>query len=273
VSAGKEQFARLMRGPDEELDLGLAALLIAQEEYPDLDTGRYLSQLDELGQQARQRLDPGMPAREAVEALGQLLAGEHGFHGNQDDYYDPRNSFLNDVLERRAGIPITLSAVYIEVGRRAGLAVQGVGFPAHFLAECQAVIFDPFNGGRVLSPDDCRALLAEMTGSLMPFQRRFLEPTPTKQIVARMLNNLKHIYLNARYYRKAIGIMDRLLMVDPMGYNELRDRGAVYAELKQYAQAKADLEAYLKQPRQPNDALAVRQALRNIDNVITLMDD
>ncbi|MFI5266498.1 MAG: SirB1 family protein [Chloroflexota bacterium] len=273
MSAGKEQFAQLMRGPDDQLDLGRAALLIAEEEYPDIDVDRYLRRLDELGQQARDRLNPDMSSREAVEVLGQLLARDRGFRGNQDDYYDSRNSFLNDVLDRQTGIPITLSAVYIEVGRRAGLDVQGVGFPAHFLAKHHDIIFDPFNAGRILSEGDCRALLAEMTGGSMDFQPRFLEPAPTKQILARMLNNLKQIYLNARYYRKAIGIMDRLLMVNPIGYGELRDRGAVYAELKQYAQAKADLEAYLKQPRQPEDAPAVRQALRNIDNVITLMDD
>jgi regulator of sirC expression with transglutaminase-like and TPR domain len=262
-----------MRGPHEQLDLGLAALLIAQEEYPELDPERYLRQLDDLGQQARDRIRPGMPPSEAVAALGQLLAAEHGFRGNQDDYYDPRNSFLNDVLERRTGIPITLATVYIEVGRRAGLDVQGVGFPAHFLACCEEAVFDPFNGGRTLSEQDCRTLLVELTGGAMDFHARLLEPAPPKQIVARMLNNLKQIYLNAHYYRKAAGIIDRLLLVNPTSYNELRDRGAVYAELKQYAQAKADFEAYLKQSRRPADALAVRQAVRNIDDIMTLMDE
>lgn len=273
VSAGKEEFARLMRWPQEQLDLGRAALLIAEEEYPDLDIDGYVQRLDDLGQQARERLHANLPPRDAVEVLSRLLAQDQGFRGNQDEYYDPRNSFLNDVLDRRSGIPITLSAIYIEVGRRAGLEVRGVGFPAHFLARYRDVIFDPFNDGRILTEDDCRTRLAQMTGGSMDFQPRFLEATPTRQILARMLNNLKQIYLTARYYRKAIGIMDRLLMVNPIGYDELRDRGAVYAELKQYAQAKADFEAYLKQPRLPDDALAVREALRKIDNVVTLMDD
>src|SRR5690348_8717426 len=159
VSGGKERFARLMQEPEERLDLGLAALLIAQEEYPDLDVDRWLRELDELGRQARDRVQPGMPAAEAVQALGGLLGGELGFRGNEDEYYDPRNSFLNDVLERRTGIPISLAAVYIEVGRRAGADVRGVGFPAHFLARCEDVIFDPFNGGRIVTEDDCRELL------------------------------------------------------------------------------------------------------------------
>jgi regulator of sirC expression with transglutaminase-like and TPR domain len=203
----------------------------------------------------------------------QLLAWDHGFHGNQADYYDPRNSFLNDVLERRTGIPITLATVYVEVGRRAGFAVRGVGFPAHFLARYEDVLFDPFNEGRILSEHDCRRLLAEASRGKMLLEPKFLEPAPTKQIVARMLNNLKHIYLRAHYYRKAIGVMDRLVAVDPSNYAELRDRGAVHAELRQYAQAQADLNAYLKHCGEHEDAAAVRQALRTIDSVMTLMDD
>lgn len=261
-----------MQGADEQLDLGLAALLIAQEEYPELDIDNYLGRLDELGREARDRLRPGMPPREAVRALGDLLAHDLGFRGNEEDYYDPRNSFLNDVLDRRSGIPISLTAVYIEVGRRAGADIRGVGFPAHFLARCEDVIFDPFNGGRIVSTDDCRNLLLKIAGS-SELNERWLDPVPPTYIVVRMLNNLKQIYLQARYYHKAIGIMDRLLMVNPKAYEELRDRGAVHAELRQYSQAIADFEAYLRQPDKPDDALAVRQALQKIDNVLTLMDD
>ena len=270
---GKQLFAELMSQPDGDIDLGLAALLIAEEEYPELDRDRYLTQLDELGAALRSRLSADAAPGESVEALSQLLAWDHGFHGNQDDYYDPRNSFLNDVLDRRTGIPISLAVVYIQVGRRAGLELSGVGFPGHFLARLDDVIFDPFNDGRILSEDDCRSVLARVAGESTKFHKRYLEPLPTKHILARMLNNLKHIYLNARYYRKAIGIMDRLLMIDPSNYAELRDRGAVHAELKQYAQAKTDLEAYLKRCNQREEVFAVRQALQNIEDVMTLMDD
>jgi regulator of sirC expression with transglutaminase-like and TPR domain len=271
--AGKALFASLMSQPDDQVDLALAALLIAEEEYPELDRDRYLSQLDDLASQAHATLQPDMQAREVVEGLTQLLAWDHGFRGNQDDYYDPRNSFLNDVLDRRTGIPITLTTVYTEVGRRTGLAIQGVGFPAHFLARYQDVVFDPFNEGRILSEDDCRRLLAEVSSGTMTFRPGLLAPTPTKQIVARMLNNLKQIYLSSRYYRKAIGVMDRLLLVNPTSYGELRDRGAVYAELRQYGQAKNDLQTYLEHCTEPEEVLAIRQALQKIDNVVTLMDD
>lgn len=271
--SGKQLFADLMARPDGEVDLALAALLIAEEEYPELDRAHYLGQLDELGAQARMVVDPALPPREVVQSLTQFIAWDHGFHGNQQDYYDARNSFLNEVLERRTGIPITLTAVYMEVGRRAGIDVRGVGFPGHFLARYGDVVFDPFHEGRILSEDDCRRLLAESAGSSMPFSPALLEPAPTKQIVARMLNNLKQIYLKARYYRKAIGVMDRLLAVNPAGYGELRDRGAVYAELRQYGQARADLSEFLKHCLDPEDAAAVREALRRIDRVMTMMDE
>jgi len=269
----RSRFAELMQRPDEEIDLGLAALLIAQEEYADLEPEPHLARLDELAALVEARLLPDMTARERVEALTQGLVWECGFHGNKDDYYDPRNSFLNDVLERRTGIPITLSVVFAEVGRRAGMDVRGVGFPAHFLARHEDVIFDPFHDGRVLTEGDCRELLRSLTNGGIVFQAQYLEPTPAKQIVMRMLNNLKQIYLNARYYQKAIGIMDRLLMVAPASYDELRDRGAVYAELKNYARAQADFNEYLRHRGQAADAGAVREALQNIANVVTLMDE
>src|SRR6266567_7280538 len=275
----RKAFEALIAGEDAAIDLAQAALLIAKEEYPDLNIAYYMEKLDYLAQQVRGVLglsDAGTshqpPQEQVLEAMNRVLFDQEHFHGNTKDYYDPRNSFLNDVLERRTGIPITLAAVYIEIGRRADLEVRGVGFPAHFLARLGEIIFDPFNQGVILSEDDCRARLAEVTSSSMTFQPHYLEPAPTKQIVARMLNNLKHIYLTAHYYRKAIGIMDRLLVVDPKAYAELRDRGAVYAELKQYAQAKADLEVYLQHCGE-RDRAAVRQALQNIDAVMTLMDD
>lgn len=267
-----QRFTELMQLPDGEIDLGLAALLIAQEEYPELDVDRYLAQLDELGHQARALLSPAMTEREQVQMLAQLLVWDHGFHGNEEDYYNPLNSFLNDVLERRTGIPITLTVVFIEVGRRAGVDVRGVGFPAHFLARLGDVVFDPFHDARILSEDDCRQLLARLSNSGMPFDARYLAPTPARQIVLRMLNNLKHIYLNARYYRKAIGVMNRLLLANPNAVDELRDRGAVYGELKQYAQAKADLEAYLTHVTNAEEAATVRQAIDNIDGIMALMD-
>jgi regulator of sirC expression with transglutaminase-like and TPR domain len=272
-SAGRDLFRELAQTPDSQLDLALGALLIAEEEYPELDRGRYLARLDELGAEARTRRASAGNAAERVQLLAQLLAWDHGFHGNRDDYSDPRNSFLNDVLDRRTGIPITLSVLYIEVGRRAGIDVQGVGFPAHFLARHEDVIFDPFSEGRMLSIDDCRELLQRTAKGRIAFRPEMLEPTPPRAILVRMLNNLKHIYVRARYYRKAIGIIDRLLMLQPDAYEELRDRGAIRAELKQFALARADLAAYVERCTQPERALEAKQAISNIDRLTALIDD
>jgi regulator of sirC expression with transglutaminase-like and TPR domain len=278
ATSGKELFVKLMQLPDEKIDLGIAALLIAEEEYPELDRERYLAMLDDIGAEARSRISgAGTPAA-VVERLSAFLGGDLGFSGNQDDYYDPRNSFLNDVLERRTGIPISLSTVYIEAGRRAGLNMQGVGFPAHFLAKYvppdgAEVVFDAFDGGRILSVDDCRVRLAELSDGSIEFRPAYVAAMPTKQIAQRMLNNLKSIYVDARYYRKAIGIIDRLLVIDPGAYQELRDRGAMHVELKQFAHARSDLETYLQRCKEGDDVAGIRQALRVIDDVVTMMDE
>lgn len=272
-ASGREVFRQLVQAPDNQLDLALGALLIAEEEYPELDRGPYLARLDELAGEARSRLESAATASQRVQALSQLLAWDHGFHGNRDDYYDPRNSFLNDVLDRRVGIPIALSVLYIEVARRAGMPAEGVGFPTHFLARHEDVIFDPYGEGRILSTEDCQELLQRTSEGRIPFRPELLAPTPPKQILMRMLNNLKHIYIRAKYYRKAIGIIDRLLMIDSGDYEELRDRGAIHIELKQFALAKADLTTYLQHCKQPERALEAKQAITNIERFMTLIDD
>jgi regulator of sirC expression with transglutaminase-like and TPR domain len=270
---GRELFRELARQPDDQVDLALGALLLAEEEYPELDRQRYLDRLQELGEEARSRLTSARSAAERVQTLAQLLAWDHGFHGNRDDYYDPRNSFLNDVLDRRVGIPITLSVLYIDVARRAGMEVEGVGFPAHFMARHEDVLFDPFGEGRVLSIDDCRELLVRTSDGRVAFRDEMLAPTAPKQILVRMLNNLKHIYIRSKYYRKAIGIIGRLLILEPTNYEQLRDRGAIHAELKQFSLAKIDLESYAAQCRVPERAMEAKQAVGNIERLMALIDD
>lgn len=272
-ASGRDLFRQLLQAPDGQLDLALGALLIAEAEYPELDRERYLVRLEELAGEAQSRLQSATSASQRVQALSQLLAWDHGFHGNHDDYYDPRNSFLNDVLDRRVGIPITLAVLYIEIGRRAGMPTEGVGFPTHFLARHEDVIFDPFGEGRILSTEDCRELLQRTSEGRIPFRSELLTAAPPKQILMRMLNNLKHIYIRAKYYRKAIGIIDRLLIIDSSDYEELRDRGAIHIELKQFALAKADLTAYLEHCTQPERALEAKQAIKNVERFMTLIDE
>jgi regulator of sirC expression with transglutaminase-like and TPR domain len=183
-----------------------------------------------------------------VAALNAYLFEEEGFHGNEEDYYDPRNSFLNDVLDRRTGIPITLSAVYIEVAQRAGIAADGVGLPGHFIVKVRTgggdVLVDPYHRGRCLSEEDCQERLDRIYGGRLRVDAAMLAPCGRKSIVARMLRNLKAVYLKAGEQERALRILDLLLRVNPHSGEDVRDRGLLYAALDCYDLAARDLQAY-----------------------------
>src|SRR3989442_7187384 len=184
----RQAFAALLDLPDDAIDLGHASLLIAREEYPDLDIGSYLARLDEMAGEIRRRLKGKEGAKSQIAHLNRLLFEEMGFRGNREEYDDPRNSFLNDVLDRRVGIPITLSTVYLEVGRRIGCRLAGVTFPGHFLVRYAGretmpdVLIDPFNRGRILTEQECQALLLESYGGKGPFRPRLLNAGRHREI-------------------------------------------------------------------------------------------
>jgi regulator of sirC expression with transglutaminase-like and TPR domain len=252
------ELERAMNAPGE--DLAYPALAIASVEYPALETGPYLELLDRMGEDAAARLGPpGLaPFEDAVKAFNEFFYDELGFCGNRDQYDDPRNSFLNEVLNRRTGIPISLAVVYMEVARRAGLRVSGVNFPGHFLLRAPAadrvgprrtedvLIVDPFHGGALLSETDCRELLRHHVGDAAAFDRSLLQPATRHQIVVRMLVNLKRLYVRMRSFPQARFISDLLLAVDPSAIVELRDRGLLAYHLQDFASALRDLEAYLR---------------------------
>ena len=242
----RSQFAEMLARPDEGVDVARAALLIAREEYPELDVPRYLARLDEMGEAVRRRLGGG----DAVAALNAYLFEEEGFHGNDQDYYDPRNSFLNEVLDRRTGIPITLSTVYIEVARRAGVHAAGVGLPGHFIVRVAAgggdVLVDPYHRGKHLSEQDCQGRLDRIYGGRLKVDAAMLAPCGSKSILARMLRNLKAIYLKTGEQERALRVLDLLLEVNPRSGEDLRDRGLLYAALDCYKLAAQDLQAYVE---------------------------
>jgi len=264
----RRAFARLVSRPELAIDLAEAALLIAKEEYPDLEVARYLSRLDAMAAELRDRVGKGPDAHRLIASLGDYLFKEQGFRSNADDYHDPRNSFLNDVLDRRMGIPITLSAVYMEVGRRLGVHLHGVGMPGHFLVKYvgpgEEIVIDPFDGGAIVSPADCQRILDRISGGKLALEPRFLSSLGTRQILARMLTNLKVIYFNSQAYAKALGVVDRLLILDPRAATEVRDRGLLCCQLKRYPEAMADLERYLKLAPAAEDAEVIRDHLRSI---------
>jgi len=242
------RFREMVARPDADVDLAEASLLIAGEEYPDLEPGRYLARLDEMAAALGRRAGDG-GAEEAVAALNRLLFEQEGFHGNTEDYYDPRNSFLNDVLDRRTGIPISLCTVYMEVGRRAGLSVEGVGLPGHFVVRLSSpaapVLVDPFHGGTVLTLEDCQRRLDRIYSGRLRLAPAMLAACGRKAILSRMLGNLKGIYVKAGDYVRALRAVEMLRSLDPESVDELRDRGVLYAALDCFAAAAADLEAYL----------------------------
>ena len=243
--------------------LAQAAFVIARIEYPRLDPTPYLAKLDAMGDAARRRIetraaetgDPSPIVR--VKALNAYLFDEQGFVGNRDKYEDPRNSCLNEVLERRTGIPITLSLLYIEVASRAGVRVDGVNFPGHFLVRCpdldgagaKGIIIDPFHGGALLSEHDCRLLLQRHVGTEVAFDRSLLAPATRPQILVRMLLNLKRIYVHMRSFPQAREITEMLLGLNPSALSELRDRGLLAYHLNDLATALRDLQTYLKLSR------------------------
>jgi len=252
----RQRFGQIVARDEAQLDLAEAALLIAAEEYPDLNVGRYLLRIDEMGARAREAVPPEEPLVVRLQALNRYLFAQEGFRGNSAEYYDPRNSFLNDVIDRKMGIPISLSAVYIEVGRRTGLQLDGVGFPGHFLVKARdeegEIVADPFHGGKLLSAQDCQKRLDRVYGGKVRLEASMLEAVGPRQMLLRMLRNLKAIYVRGEDHLRALRVLDLLLLLDVENGEDLRDRGLVYAALDCYAAAAADLESYLLlNPRAP----------------------
>jgi regulator of sirC expression with transglutaminase-like and TPR domain len=253
----------LARDPDSPLDLAELALQLARDEYPNLDVEACLSELDGMAHEAKAYLRGGLKAR--VEGLCRYLFHEMGFRGNTQAYYDARNSYLNQVLERRMGIPISLSVVAMAVGTRAGLEVFGVGLPGHFVvkavAEGREILFDPFHGGRMLTVNDCENLVYQVTRQ--PFQATVaaLQPVPVGLILLRMLNNLKGTYLRDGDFRRGIRVIERLQRLNPADPHQKRDLGVCLLQAEQPGKAIDHLMAYLTSVPTAEDAATVRRLL------------
>ncbi len=274
-SSPNERLKQLVEGPEEDLDLAEAALLIAQHEYPQLDVAGYLRRFDEFAGTVRQRLRPHVLPEQIIAAMNYFLYKEQGFAGNSGDYYDPRNSFLNEVMDRRLGIPITLSIIYMELGRRLGLLFQGISFPGHFLIKLPAatstVVLDPYAGGISLGVDDLEQRLVQLyaeSGQKVSLDDA-LANAGKKEILLRVLRNLKAIYVHTRDYNKALAAVDRMLLVVPDQPQELRDRGFIYQQLECTHAALADLRRYLALEPEASDAEAVHARLVELQQQAT----
>lgn len=262
------RLAELLNVSDDEFDLAEAALLLARFEYPFLDVATYLERLDSLAAELKARIEQEADIAERILALNQFLFSEQGFAPNLKNFYDPRNSFLNDVLERKTGIPITLSIVYMEVARRIGLPIQGVSFPGHFLVKIPLekgdIVLDPFAGGRPLTEAELLERLKPVYGDLAPASislEPFLVPAQKKEILVRMLRNLKAIYMHKQIFDKALAVLNDILAIAPLVPEEWRDRGSVFEQLECFRAASQDYERYLElQPGAP-DLFDIRERL------------
>ncbi len=258
------RFRDVIDRADDEIDLAEAALLIAKNANAEIDIQRYLALIDDLASQLSAKLAPDCPETERILALNRFLFQEQGFAPNVDDYYDPRNSFLNEVLERRVGIPISLSILYIEVGRRIGLSLRGVSFPGHFLVKCRVyeglIVLDPYCAGASLSFEDLQQRLREARGGEVSraIVASMLVAANKKQILARMLGNLKAIYLERGELDRALSVTEWIVTLAPSDPSDLRDRGLLYAQLDCFRAAVADLERYLELSDDARDAEEIR---------------
>lgn len=269
-----ERFRKIVAGPDESINLAEAALLIAAGEYPRLDVAACLGRIDDMGAALKQRMRADISAAEKIILLNRYLFDELGFRGNSGHYYDPRNSYLNEVLERKLGIPLTLAIVYLEVGRRIGLPVQGVSFPGHFLIKCNlregAIVLDPYARGISLSFDDLKQRLRKLDNSAEPSRSVVagrLTSASNRDMLVRLLRNLKSIYTGQKAWLKALSATDHIIWVIPGLAEEYRDRGLFYLNLECFRAALFDLQVYLKMLPTAPDADSVRSRLVEVQSV------
>jgi len=271
-----ESFAELLAREDARIDLAHACLMIAQDAYPQLAVERYLGEIERMALRLRGRTPQGEGAEERVVALNQFLFDELRYRGNTESYYDPRNSYLNEVMDRRTGIPITLSVLYMALGRRIGLPLEGVSFPGHFLVRLRlrsgTLVLDPFAGGAPQSENDLRERLQRVIPegltervhvAELPLDQ-FLEPATNRQILARVLRNLKGIYRETDKPERMLDVLNRMLVVTPDSSAELRDRGIVYQRLECYRAALKDLSDYVEREPEAADFDDVRVRLMEL---------
>ncbi|MGD8322215.1 MAG: transglutaminase-like domain-containing protein, partial [Gemmatimonadota bacterium] len=245
----RQLFAREVARPESEMDMARAALLVAREEYPQISVELYLARLDQMAEEVKDRLADETAPLVVLSELLDMVYRRRGFKGNRKAYYDPRNSFLNDVLDRGLGIPLTLGMVVLEVGWRLGLPLEGVNFPSHFLVRYRGdairLLIDPFDGGRMRFEDQAQELLDQVYGGMVRVQKHFLRPASRRDMLVRLLTNLKGVYVNVGDNVRALASVERILLIQPTSRGENRARGLLLARLGRRDEAVEQLQAYL----------------------------
>ena len=274
-----QAFAALVRSEieDERVDLLRASLTFARIEDPQLDIDDYVRRVAALAARVAERIqDPDDPAQ-SIAALNDVLFQEEMFRGNTVDYYSPRNSYLHDVLDRRLGIPITLALVYMEVARRISFQLFGVGMPGHFLlkhydVDGRAILIDAFARGSVVSEDDCRHKLDSIYSGQLTLQPEFLLPVTRRQMLTRMLNNLRSIYLSQRDFRRAVQIVDLILVIYPRSPEDMKQRAVLRHNLDDYRGALSDFDEYVKMSPDASDVEEIKQTALSLRRSMAMMN-
>ncbi len=272
IPSPRSEFAREVERPDAQVNLARAALLVAREEYAQLPVEPYLTRLDQLAEEVRDRLDDESAPLLMFQDLLALLFERHDFQGNRQAYYDPRNSYLSDVMDRRKGIPLTLGIVLLEVGWRLNLPLEGVNFPGHFLVrfkgEAVSLLADPFDGGRLRFEDQAQELLDRVYGGMVRVQPNFLKVAGRRDMLVRLLTNLKGVYLNVEDHVRALAAVERILLIHPTAAAEIRDRGTLLAHLGRREEALAQLEWYLDYAPEAADVGRIRALVEELKGAV-----
>ncbi|HYP08741.1 MAG TPA: transglutaminase-like domain-containing protein [Bryobacteraceae bacterium] len=269
------ELRELLQGGPGDPGLDVAALQIATVEYPEIFPSSFVELLDSYGRELKERVNPTADGEEFIQTMNEYLFEELGFQGNQDDYYHPANSCLNEVLTKRTGIPISLSVVYMEIARRVGRKVHGIGLPGHFIVQYEdadiTAFIDPFHAGRLMFETECYELAHEITGLDISSDSTVLKPVSKRQILIRMLNNLRSVYFQRQQPLKAIEVLNLLIEADPGSPDEYKQRGVCLAQVNRFAQARADLEAYLKLSPDAADREPVSQQIERINRYLAAL--
>jgi len=253
----RADFERMMRLPEPSLDLARAALVIAAESDPTVDVEREMRTLDAWAGELRSRLQPGWNNLQKLARLRAFVYEDLKFRGDERDYYSPSNSLLHEVIKRRRGIPLTLSIIFLELGWRAGMPLEGVGFPGHFLVRLSGepgdLLLDPFSDGRSVHEEECRRMLLEVSGGKLDYDRSLTASVGKRSMIVRLLHNLKSAYLRANDDAHALAAVERLLLLHPGDADETRDQGLLLFRLQRYGRALSALQTYLATREQAPD--------------------
>jgi regulator of sirC expression with transglutaminase-like and TPR domain len=270
-----QELRELLSGGPGDPGLDLAALQLASIEYPEISPDPFLELLDSYARELGERISRTTDGEEFIHTMNEYLFEELGFQGNQHDYYHPGNSCLNEVLTKRVGIPISLSVVYMEIARRLGRTVHGIGLPGHFIVQYEdehvTAFIDPFHTGRLMFDTECFDLAQEITGLDVSADPGVLKPVSKRQILLRMLNNLRSVYFQRREPSRAIEVLGLLIEADPGSPEEYKQRGVCLAQVQRFEEARQNLESYLRLSPEAPDRDPVSEQIERINRYLAAL--